>query len=116
MAKLEKQFKGDFNHFVNHLDQAVLKGSISASIEDKSDYTIDDVNVAVRVYERYSYFGGNRVSLSVTIVSKEDTIFLSAITAGGSQAVFVKINRFGEDSFLGKFDEELKNYLSRYAQ
>ena len=55
------------------------------------------------VFERYSCAGSNRVSLSVTLFQNGDEpIQLSAITAGGSQAVFFKINTLGEESFLEK--------------
>jgi hypothetical protein len=55
------------------------------------------------VFERYSWSGGNRVSLSVTLFKgDEDKIYLSAITSGGSQAVFFKLNTLGEEAFLEK--------------
>ena len=62
---------------------------------------------SVRVFERYSYMGGNRVSLNVTLFGNGDTIQLSAITSGGSQAMFFKINTFGEEAFLDKLREIL---------
>ncbi len=64
-----------------------------------------DVRCAVRVYERFSYVGNNRVSLNLTLLGKGEEIFLSAITAGGSQAVFFKLNTFGEEAFLDKLVE-----------
>ena len=39
--------------------------------------------------------------------SPEEPVHLSAITAGGSQAVFFKINTFGEQAFLDKLAELL---------
>ena len=54
--------------------------------------------------------GGNRVSLNLTVVGGQHDLFVSAITSGGSKAVFFKINRFGEDAFL----ETAKNYVERY--
>jgi hypothetical protein len=58
------------------------------------------------VFERYSYAGGNRVSLTVTLFQNGDEpIRLSAITTGGSQAVFFKINTWGEEAFLDKLRE-----------
>ena len=39
-------------------------------------------------------------SLSVTLAGRGDELFLSAITSGGSQAVFFKINTWGEEAFL----------------
>lgn len=52
--------------------------------------------------------GGNRVSLNVTLFqSGEDSICLSAVTSGGSQAMFFKLNTWGEEAFLDKLREIL---------
>ena len=64
-----------------------------------------DFRCTVRVYERYSFAGGNRLSVTVTLVGNGDDLFLSAITAGGSQAVFFKIITWGEEAFLEKVQE-----------
>ncbi len=100
MAKLERKLQGDFRTLLAHIEQGVMKGSMSASLEDKSDFATGNVRCAVRVFERYSMLGKNRVSMSVTLVGNGDELFLSAITSGGSQAVFFKINTFGEEAFL----------------
>ena len=100
MAKYERAFTGDFDSALSQLEQAVLDGSASASYEDGSDYRSGDFRCAVRVYERYSWTGGNRVSLSMTLVGQGRRLFLSAITAGGSQAMLFKLNTFGEEAFL----------------
>ena len=48
------------------------------------------------------------MSLNITLFQNgEDPIKLSAITAGGSQAVFFKINTLGEEAFLDKLIELL---------
>lgn len=100
MAKLERQLTGDFDSILDRIHTGILSGSVSASFEDGTDWQMQDVRVAVRVYERYSWLGSNRVSLSVTLAAKGDDIFVSAITSGGSQAMFFKINTFGESTFL----------------
>lgn len=82
------------------LHDGILNGSASASYEDGSDYAAGGVRCAVRVYERYSMAGGNRVSLNLTLVGKGEHLFLSAITSGGSQAMFFKVNTWGEEAFL----------------
>ena len=110
MAKYECRIVGSFPDFLRALDDAILNGSVSASYEDGSSYQQGDVFCAVRVYERYSYFGGNRVSLNVTLFGTEREFFLSAITSGGSQAVFFKINTIGEESFLDRLREFVENY------
>lgn len=100
MAKLERTFSGDFDTVLSRLESAVLEGSVSASLEDRADYTIGSVRVAVRMFERYSMAGSNRVAMCVTLIGDGDIIHLTAITAGGSQALFFKINTFGEETFL----------------
>jgi len=100
MAKYERRFTGDFDAVLNRIDGGIMRGSASASYENGSDYSAGAVRCAVRVYERYSVVGGNRVSLSVTLVGEGDRLFLSGITSGGSQAMFFKINTFGEEAFL----------------
>ena len=100
MAKLERQISGSFYDVLNRIDQAVMDSGVSASFEDGSDWSSGAVHCAVRVYERYSAIGGNRVSMNVTLVGEGDRLFLSAITSGGSQALFFKINTWGEDAFL----------------
>ena len=54
--------------------------------------------------------GGNRLSLTVTMFQQGDSpIRLSMITAGGSQAVFFKVNTLGENAFL----DDVKQLLER---
>ena len=100
MAKYERRFSGDFDSALSALHDGILNGSASATYEDGSDCAAGDVRCAVRVYERYSLVGGNRVSLNLTLVGNGQDLFLSAITSGGSQAVFLKLNTIGEESFL----------------
>lgn len=105
MAKLECPLHGDFYTILNTVNQAVIGKSVSASVEDTTDFVSGDTHVAVRVYERFSYLGNNRVSMNVTLIGtrREDgtpEVYLSAITSGGSGAVFFKINTFGESAFL----------------
>lgn len=116
MAKYERNFKGDFNHFISYLEDQVMRKSLSASFEEKSDYQLEDTKIAVRVFERYSWTGQNRVSLNVTVVEENNNIFISAITSGGSQAVFFKVNRFGERSFLDGLEEEVEKYIKKGTQ
>lgn len=111
MAKYEKSLKGNFNDFLNYIHRDITEGSVSASYEDGSDITIGEVKSAVRVYERYSMIGGNRVSLNITIVGQGEELYISAITSGGSQAVLFKINTLGEESFLELCGESVENYI-----
>ncbi len=108
MAKLERTLNGDFYGILHNITDGILNGSVSASLEESSDFKSGDAKCSVRVFERYSWSGSNRVSLSVTLFQNGSSpIHLSAITAGGSQATFFKINTMGEEAFLDKLKEIL---------
>ncbi len=110
MAKYEARLRGSFVEILNAVNSAIMDNSSSASLEDSSDFHVGDTRCAVRVYERYSYTGGNRVSLNFTLLESDGQIFASVITSGGSQAMFFKINTFGEKSFLDSVTSTLDNY------
>ncbi|MBP3644808.1 MAG: hypothetical protein J6K55_00090 [Clostridia bacterium] len=107
MAKLERTLHQDFTALLLRIEQGILNGSVSASLEDSSDFKTGDARCSVRVFERYSYMGGNRVSLNVTLFQsgRDQPVHLSAITSGGSQALLFKVNTFGEKAFLDKLAE-----------
>ena len=110
MAKYEKHLVGDLDAFLEYLFDGIMNGSVSASYEDGSEWTANGVRVAVRVFERFSYMGGNRVSLNITLAGSGNNLFLTAITAGGSQAMFWKLNTIGEENFLDKVIELAESY------
>ena len=108
MAKLEFTSNENFDGLLKKIEKGILEGSVSASLEDSSDFQSGGARCSVRVFERFSYSGGNRVSMNVTLFQNGDEpISISAITAGGSSALFHKINTFGEEAFLDKLREIL---------
>ena len=109
MAKFEKEIDANFDELLEKIEQGILKGNISANLEDSSDFKIGKSRCSVRVFERYSMIGSNRVSLNVTLFQGDDSkIHLSAITSGGSQAILWKINTLGENAFLDKLKSIIK--------
>ena len=110
MAKYTKHLRGDFTEFLGIVENELLRGSISATLEDGSDYEMSGIRCSVRVFERYSYWGRNRVSLNLTLFGRADDFRMTAITAGGSTAVFLKINTIGEEAFLDKLVKIVKDY------
>ena len=108
MAKLEQTVNADFYQILGKIENGILKGSMSASLEDSTDFCDGDARCSVRVFERYSYAGNNRVSLSITLFQNAGgPVRITAITSGGSQAMFFKINTLGENAFLDKLRELL---------
>lgn len=108
MAKLEKTVNADFDQLLEKIENGIVDGSLSASLEDSTDVCDGDARCSVRVFERYSYSGSNRVSLNVTLFQNAGgPVHITAITSGGSQAMFFKINTVGEEAFLDKLRELL---------
>ena len=108
MAKYETSLRGNFGNVISTLHNEIMNGSLSVSFEDSSSFFSNGVKVEVRVYERYSWIGSNRLSLTVTLIDNGEKLKLSAITAGGSNGIFFKINTFGEEAFLGKVREAVE--------
>ena len=102
MAKLEHSFhSNDFEAVRRRIVDGILGSSISATLEDGWDIQGNCSRCSVRVFERYSWTGENRVSMSVTLFQEGDgLVHLCAVTSGGSQALFFKVNTFGEEAFL----------------
>lgn len=110
MAKFERTIRGPLSEFVSYLHQNQNHLGATISLEDLSEYSLGDVDVAVYVFERFSYTGSSRVSLNVTLVGNKDNVVVTAISSGGSQAVFFKVNTWGEGAFLDKFIDLVNNY------
>lgn len=108
MAKLTRTLSGDFNLLMNKIKDGILGGSASATLEEVCSFQENGARCGVMVFERYSYAGNNRVSMNVTLFQSGDgPIHLCAITSGGSQALFFKLNTWGEETFLSKLEEIL---------
>ena len=110
MAKITATLTGDFQTIVEDLENIVLEGSFSASLEDTERFEQNGVSFYVGVFERYSYTGGNRVSLTVTLFGDNQTSKLCAVASGGSTGMFLKVNTFGEESFLNTITDCVEKY------
>ena len=107
MAIFEKTIRNkNFDKLLRKLENEIPDSSWSADLEAGSDFKEGDARCSVRV------FGGNRLSLTLTMFQNADSpVRLSAITAGGSQAVFFKVNTLGEESFLDDVKDLLEEIL-----
>lgn len=111
MAKFECKLCGNIQEILKTIDAEICGGSATASFEDGSDFITDSGKCFVRVYERFSATGGNRVSLNITLFETAyNEIFMSAVTSGGSQAVFFKIMTVGEETFLDAAIEAVERF------
>lgn len=73
---------------------------------------VGEREVSFLVYERYSAIGSNRVSLSVVVADLGTAIHFTAITSGGAQGMFLKLNTFGEEAFLNICIRIVENYIA----
>ena len=100
MAKYEEKICGCFDELLTRLDNGMLKGSASANLVDATNFKSENVDCAVRLYERLSLLGNNRIGMSITLLGHRDEVFVSAITFCSHRAADKSINTPGEQSFL----------------
>ena len=103
MAKLEKVIDGDFDALLARIERGLLEGGVSAALEASSDFSEAGARCSVRVFERFSYTGANRLRMNLTLFQGcGGPVHLSAVTAGGGPAPFVRTGAGGEEAFLDK--------------
>lgn len=108
-----RSLTGSADRLAAHLDDAITRGSVSASVENRDERTIGDARMILRTYERFSTIGGNRLTLSVSILAVGNQMEVALTTSGGSQAIFFKINTFGEEAFMTRGLEALGSFSER---
>ena len=89
MAKIERYINEDFEQLLSKIENGIINGSMSATLEDASDFQSGTARCSVRVFERYSYAGGNRVSLNITLFQndkrEEAKLYFSKLIHGGKR-------------------------------
>ena len=100
MAKFEKKIIGDFNYVIKKLEEEIINSAVSMNLVDESNYNVGNMNIAVRVYDKYFMRNGNRASLNLTVVGHDNEIFISAIGAGGGQGIFFNFSLGAEDDMV----------------
>lgn len=110
MAKYTARLNGEFYSFCRFIQDYILNSSVSATLEETNTTVVNDVQCCVLAFERYSVMGSNRVSLNITVLGFEEQIYAAGIAAGGSQAMFFKVNTFGEEAFLDVFREAVQAF------
>ena len=67
MAIFEKTIRNkNFDKLLRKLEQEIPDSSWSANLEAGSDFKEGDARCSVRVFERYSMMGGDRMELTVS--------------------------------------------------
>ncbi|MDO4860049.1 MAG: DUF6054 family protein [Bacillota bacterium] len=110
MAKYETEVTGTINDISEYISRYESELGLSAEVVDAATGSIGDVTYMTATYERYAYLGGNRSSLSITMLQHGNKVRIIAISAAGSTGVIIKINHWSEDAFLQAFVELIERY------
>lgn len=113
MAKYVTVIHGDFDEFNQFLAKHIASSSMSSSKEGTHEFDCPNVRCRVQVFERYSAFGSNRVSMNVTVMGIGDELQIAGITSGGSQGMLFKLNTVGEENFLYKLKQAVEDYVKQ---
>ncbi|MDF2484097.1 MAG: hypothetical protein K0R46_265 [Herbinix sp.] len=100
MAKYERNLSGDYDEIVKNIHEEIMNDSYSMKLVDESNYQLGDINISVRVYDKYFMRNGNRTSLSLTIAGNSNDIYVSAISAGGGQGIFLDTSWGAEEDMI----------------
>jgi hypothetical protein len=100
MAKYEDTITGQFDEVVNRLHNDIMNSGLSMELVDQSSYAVQNVKIEIRVYDKYFYRNRSRASLSLTVVGNKNTIFVSAIGAGGGQGIFLNFSLGAETEMV----------------
>lgn len=107
----KREVNKDINEVSHKIQEAFANMNLSSSLEDSVKEVVDSKLVELMIFERFSMFGSNRVSLSVMLIGDAYTTKIFMKASGGSQGALLKINTFSESSFLNKAIKKLDSIL-----
>lgn len=113
MEKYEKTLTGNPDELLEWLGRDITIEDSSNAVVTCSDYATGDVRLAIRVYEHASSIENSRISMTVTLLADGDQMFVSAIVAGGSQAVFFDTKDWAGKAFLETFIQSIERYIGQ---
>ena len=116
MAQYTTTVKGSIAELRRFIEHNKSQLGFTISTEDETEGTVEGIKYYVAGYERYAYIGGNRVSLNVTMMEFSEGVRVVAISLGGSQGAFVKINHWSEDNFLNAFVSIVEDYRKKKGE
>ena len=113
MAKYENSITGDFNKVVNTLHHDIMESAMSMNLVDETFHQFEDTKVALKVYDKYFMRNNSRASLSLTVVGRDEDIYITAIGAGGGQGIIFNFSLGAEQELVDMVQESIVTMLSR---
>ena len=102
---------GDVSKIADILRQEITSNNgISCNLVDEVERTLGNNIVFLMVFEKYYARVSNCVSLTITISSDGDTIFVDAISSGAGTGAFFKCSWGAEEKFLAVVPTILRPY------
>lgn len=90
MAKYITEITGNIDEFTRYLEREVLISKNFTTIKHQFRTKINDVQCCVQVFEGYTFWGGNWLTMDVTTLEYEGKLKVVVITSGGSNALLLK--------------------------
>ncbi len=110
MAKHERQLAARAAHLVDYLTGGIQNSGLSVELVDISVQRIGDATVWLYVYDKYYMRNQSRTSLTLQIIGREDTAFVTAIGAGGGNGNLLNFDYGSEDDFVGVVEKLIDAY------
>ena len=98
MSKFEKTIRGDIAKISEQLNAYILNSAFSMNLVDESEDSYGDCKLIVRVYDKYYMRNSSRASLTLTLFSKREDVFVSAIGSGGGTGALIRFDWGAEDN------------------
>ena len=84
----------------------------TVSLEEEIEGELEGVKYCMLTLERFSNLSQNRCALNILLLEYSQGVKILATAAGGSNAMFMKVNHWSEDNFLSAFVMVMENYKS----
>lgn len=109
MAKIEMKGKGNVKAVSEELTRTILNSGVSCELVDRSYNKYQDVEVDIRVFEKFYYRSSNRASLTIVVSGNDQNTTVTAIGAGGGQGPLFKLSWGTEEDFVSVVREPLRS-------
>lgn len=113
MGKFVTQIQGNIDEFTRYMEQAMLREKLFSEIRHQFRTKINGVRCCVQTFERYSFRGGNWLTMNVTSLEYAGMLKIVVMVSGGSNNVLFKYWSFGVES-EARVLEEAKRIIAAY--
>ena len=110
MAIYRTKVKAELSEFSGYIEKKLAEQSTTFTVEHTSEVVSGDAHMKVVACERFSWLGSSRVSLTLSYLARDGWVDLVATSTGGSQAMFFKVNTWGEENFLQTLTNAVQSF------